>query len=190
MGKISPTALNKKGKCASIIENLCYLFPVLNHTPWWKGSRGEWYVVAQGALFLLVVFGPRHLPGGTLWPIWLSEAAFMVGIALLVAGALMGLSAVFGLGKNLTPLPYPKDGAPFIQSGAYALVRHPIYASAIQLGLGYAFLVHGTLTLAYAVLLFAFFDVKSRREERWLVERHPAYADYQRSVRRLIPFVY
>jgi protein-S-isoprenylcysteine O-methyltransferase Ste14 len=147
-------------------------------------------VVAQGVLFLLVLFGPRHLPGLSPWPVWLSETAFVLGIALLVAGSMLGLSAVLGLGKNLTPLPYPKDGAPFVQSGAYALVRHPIYASAIQLGFAYALLVHGTLTLAYALLLIAFFDVKSRREERWLVARHPAYPEYQRRVHRLIPFVY
>ena len=34
-----------------------------SHAPWWKGERGEWYVVAQVFLFALVVFGPRTFPG-------------------------------------------------------------------------------------------------------------------------------
>jgi protein-S-isoprenylcysteine O-methyltransferase Ste14 len=33
-------------------------------------------------------------------------------------------------------------------------------------------------------------EVKSRREERWLREKFPEYAAYQRRVRRLIPFLY
>ena len=31
-------------------------------TPWWKGTHGEWFVVAQIALIVLVFFGPRNIP--------------------------------------------------------------------------------------------------------------------------------
>jgi protein-S-isoprenylcysteine O-methyltransferase Ste14 len=160
------------------------------HAPWWKGTRGEGFVVAQGLLFLLIVFGPRHVPGLAPWPPGLAKAACITGIVLLATGSTLALAAVFRLGRSLTPLPYPKEGAPFVRAGAYALVRHPIYAGAIQMGFGFALLVQGTLTVAYAILLLIFFDVKSRWEERWLVTRHPGYADYRRHVRRLIPFVY
>ena len=54
----------------------------------------------------------------------------------------------------------------------------------------WALLVQGWLTLGYAALLFVFLDFKSRREEQWLAEKFPAYGDYQRRVRKLIPFVY
>lgn len=33
--------------------------------PWYRGARGEWYVIAQFALFALIVFGPPTVPG---WP--------------------------------------------------------------------------------------------------------------------------
>lgn len=94
------------------------------------------------------------------------------------------------LGRGLTPLPYPKDGAELVQTGAFALVRHPMYAGGLVLGVGWALHVQGWLTLGYVAALFVFADVKSRREEKWLVERYPAYATYQRRVRKLIPFVY
>jgi protein-S-isoprenylcysteine O-methyltransferase Ste14 len=42
----------------------------------------------------------------------------------------------------------------------------------------------------YAALLFLLFDAKARREERWLVEKFPSYAGYQRRVRKLVPFLY
>ena len=48
----------------------------------------------------------------------------------------------------------------------------------------------GWLTLGWAALLFVLLDVKSRREERWLADRFPAYADYRRRTRRLIPWLY
>jgi len=38
--------------------------------------------------------------------------------------------------------------------------------------------------------LLVFFHLKSRREERWLVERYPEYADYQKRVKKIIPFIW
>ena len=29
----------------------------MSKTPWWKGTHGEWFVVAQVALILMVFFG-------------------------------------------------------------------------------------------------------------------------------------
>ncbi|MBM4118604.1 isoprenylcysteine carboxylmethyltransferase family protein, partial [bacterium] len=48
----------------------------------------------------------------------------------------------------------------------------------------------GWLTLGYVLALFLLLDHKSRREERWLVAKHPEYAAYKKRVRRLIPFIY
>jgi len=159
-------------------------------TRWWKGTRGEWYVVVQALLFLLVAFGPRSTAWIPAWTGWLATTARVAGIVLMLAGAGMLVAALTRLGKNLTPLPFPKDGGHLVQSGAYGLVRHPIYCGGIAEAFGWALCVHGPLTVVYAVLLLLFFDVKSRREERWLAAKFPDYADYQRKVRKLIPFVY
>jgi protein-S-isoprenylcysteine O-methyltransferase Ste14 len=153
---------------------------------WWKGTRGEWYVVVQAVLFVLVAFGPRHLGEAVVWP-W---PVTMVGLLLVTEGAGLLLAALLKLGRNLTPLPFPKDGGALVRTGAYRFVRHPIYSGGLALAFGWALCVHGVLTLVYAAALFVLFDVKSRREERWLVEKFPAYRDYQGRVRRLIPFMY
>jgi len=156
--------------------------------PWWMGKRGEWWVVAQFALFALVGFGPRSWPG---WPLipggWIARAA---GIALLAAGFAMMLAGIVKVGSKITPLPRPAEGAVLVETGPYRIVRHPMYAGAILMALGWALLARGLLTLGWAVILFAFFDLKTRREERWLGERFPAYAAYRRCVRKLIPFIY
>jgi protein-S-isoprenylcysteine O-methyltransferase Ste14 len=156
--------------------------------PWWTGARGEWFVVAQVALMTLVFAGPRA-PG----PAWLfpfPRALAVTGAALMLAGGAMLLAALVRLGRGLTPLPYPRDGAELAQTGAYALVRHPMYAGGLILCLGWALCVQCWATLAYTLALFALLDAKSRREEVWLMERFPGYDAYRRRVRRLIPFVY
>ena len=158
---------------------------------WWRGDRGEWYVVAQGALFLLIALGPRSLPGSAPWPAPYSGIASVVGFVLMLAGGVLAVAGLLGLGRNnLTALPYPRDESTLVVVGPYAIVRNPIYSGLILGAFGWGLYVNGWLTLAYALALFVFFDIKSRKEERWLAEKFPEYAAYQRRVRKLIPWVY
>ena len=158
--------------------------------PWWRGARGEWYVVAQIALILVVFLGPRTVPGLPVWPAPLAGMSVVAGAVIALAGFGLLLAGLFRLGPNLTPLPYPTSRATLIRTGPYRLVRHPMYAGGIALAFGWALFVRGWLTLAYAVVLLLFLEVKATREERWLVDRFPDYPDYQRRVRKLIPFVH
>jgi len=162
----------------------------MTHPPWWQGKRGEWYLLPQAALFILVAVGPHTWPGLPVWTPGWGRAGSIGGGLLVLAGALMAGAGVVNLGRNLTPLPHPKENATLVVTGAYRLVRHPIYSGLIAMALGWGLWVHGWLTIGYAFLLFIFFDLKTRREERWLREKFPAYAAYQRRVRKLIPFVY
>jgi len=158
--------------------------------PRWKGQRGEWYVAAQGLLFLLVAFGPRSGFGLPSWPQAAAAWTQGAGLVLLALGAAVCAVAALHLGNNLTPLPHPKDNATLVTGGLYRHVRHPIYFGVLLLAFGWALFVQGWLTLGYAALLFVFFDVKSRREEAWLMARFPEYARYRERVRKLVPFIY
>ncbi len=158
--------------------------------PWWRGQRGEWYVIAQFALFLLIVLGPRTVTGLPPWPAGLFSVSSIAGTVLLALGGLVSLLAVLHLGSNLTALPHPKEGATLVETGMYRFVRHPIYFGVIVMGIGFALSVQGWLTLFEAAALAVFFDIKSRREEVWLAEHFPNYEDYRRRVRKLIPFIY
>lgn len=114
----------------------------------------------------------------------------LAGGVLFIAGSLIAATGAIDLGRNLTPLPRSKEGAKLIVSGAYRLVRHPIYSGITFMAIGWGLWLHSWLTIGYALLLFAFLDIKSRHEERWLVEKFPEYAAYRKRVRKLIPFVY
>jgi len=72
----------------------------------------------------------------------------------------------------------------------YRVVRHPMYCGVILAAFGWALLRQGWLTLGYALAGWVFIEAKVRQEERWLLERFPGYAAYQRRVCKLIPFVH
>ena len=153
-----------------------------------KGS-GIGFVVVQAVLLGILFFGPIHLNAdASITPhkgllLWLGYGIFMLGI-------LIALIAAFHLGKNLTPLPRPKENAELIQRGLYRFVRHPIYFGVIVLSLGWGLIQQSTLVWLYVVIIAIFFDIKSRKEEQWLQAKFSAYADYQGRVRKLIPWVY
>lgn len=161
-----------------------------NKTPWWQGRRGEWYVVVQGLLFLLVAFGPRSLPGIPEWPSAAQTVGLVIGGLLIAVGGILAGTGLLSLGRNLSPYPHPLDDAEFVRRGPYRVVRHPIYSGIILAAFGWAGVVQGTLTLVYAAVLLVFFDLKTRREERWLMKKFPGYQKYRNEVKKLLPFIY
>lgn len=148
------------------------------------GKRGEGWFLLQMVLFTIIFFTPAIAPFG--FPI---ELRVLGGVILLIGGGL-GTAGLLSLGRNLSPFPKPIENGRLVTDGAYRVVRHPIYAGLILGTLGWSLLMATLLGVAFAIVLFIFFDLKSRREEVWLTQKYPSYADYQRQVRKLIPGVY
>jgi protein-S-isoprenylcysteine O-methyltransferase Ste14 len=150
-------------------------------------ARGGAWVFAQFPLTALALFAARvgpTMPGAVLGPgRWL-------GLGLFVAGGLLFLAGAIGLGSRLTPFPRPGPDTQLVQSGAYRLVRHPIYGGGVIALVGWALLNGGLLGLLAAAGMAVFFNAKAGVEERWMSERFPEYEAYRRRVRKLIPFVY
>ena len=68
-------------------------------------------------------------------------------------------------------------------------MRHPIYGGVILLALGWS-LASSPVGLIPTALLVALLELKSRREEAWLVERYPEYETYRaRTPHRFLPWL-
>jgi protein-S-isoprenylcysteine O-methyltransferase Ste14 len=109
---------------------------------------------------------------------------------LLAFGVTLLVTAAIRLKQQLTPLPYPVDEGKLQVDGAYRIVRHPMYSGGVLMAFGWSLLMTSWTTFMYSMVLVVFVDIKSRREERWLMEKYPEYGEYRRRVKKLVPFVY
>jgi protein-S-isoprenylcysteine O-methyltransferase Ste14 len=150
------------------------------------GPRGEGWFLIQVALFAAIALA------GLLGPAWsdLARALTVVGAVLIGAGFVLAFRGILDLGGTVTPFPKPREGARLVDTGAYTMVRHPIYGGAILAAFGWGLASASPAALAGAAVLAVFFDLKSRREEAWLVAQLDGYADYRGRTRRLLPWLY
>lgn len=147
-------------------------------------QRGGAWVLGQSVLLGAVVVLTVFFRGGGFSP-----AAVILGVVLMIVGAGVALAGALALGKNLTPFPKPTEQAQLVQHGIYAVIRHPLYTSVISVLIGWALVWQSWPALLVAAVLIPFFHAKAHREERWLRERFPEYADYERRVRRFVPWL-
>ena len=152
------------------------------------GPRGEGWVALQVLLFAGVAAAGLLAGGAWSGPAALVSAA--AGLVLLAAGGFLAVRGLLDLGSSLTPLPRPRDGATLVDSGAYGWCRHPIYGGLVLAAVGWGLLAASPLAVGLGLLLLGFFDLKSRREEQWLMERYPDYPAYRARTKRLIPYLY
>jgi protein-S-isoprenylcysteine O-methyltransferase Ste14 len=112
------------------------------------------------------------------------------GFAITLSGFAIAVWARFVLGRNWSATITIKQDHEIVRRGPYAFVRHPIYFGATLAMFGTA-IYFGTFRGLLAVALtFSGWWMKSRMEERFLVEQFGSqYREYQREVKALIPFV-
>ena len=145
--------------------------------------KGGWWVVAQFALFGLILVAltrnvdPAVPLRGLGWG--------LVGLAILIAGWAMWL-----IRDKITAMPAPVDGAVLVERGPFAVVRHPIYAGVILGFLGFSIKGGNAAALGLSALLIPFFYAKTQHEERLLTARFPEYATYRSRVKyRILPWI-
>jgi protein-S-isoprenylcysteine O-methyltransferase Ste14 len=155
------------------------------------GNKGEYWFIAQALLITIFPFLPVYRP--TWLEINSSHLLYFTWgvVAVLALSALMFLGkGLIDLGKQLTPLPYPKEDGELVQTGIYSLVRHPLYSGLIFLTLSWA-IFQMSLTHLFAILIiFIVLNAKASKEEAWLSEKFPEYTQYRQKVKKLIPWLY
>jgi protein-S-isoprenylcysteine O-methyltransferase Ste14 len=150
------------------------------------GPRGVGWVLVQSILIVLVAVAGWRLGVGWSGPLRL--IGVLVGAALIFTGFALVMRARIDMGSVWTPLPKPRDNARLVETGAFAIVRHPIYVGLILAGLGWGVVMASPIAIALTVLLAWFSYLKAAREEAWLEARYPGYAAYRARTPRFIPW--
>jgi protein-S-isoprenylcysteine O-methyltransferase Ste14 len=146
-------------------------------------QRGGVWVLMQSMLLAAVVLLAVFCRGAGSQPLVVT-----LGVALLLIAAGVSLAGALALGKNLTPFPKPDGQAQLVRHGIYAVIRHPLYVSVMAGAMGWALVWQSWPASLVATSLIPFFLAKARREERWLREKFPEYANYERRVRGFVPW--
>ena len=138
------------------------------------------FTVGAGAALLF--WGFHDAPGYT-------GPAGWILLAIVVLGISLAWWARLHLGRLWSGRVTRKEDHRVVDTGPYALVRHPIYTGIILSALATGIAERRGLAFLGSLVIAAGFWLRSRVEERFLkAELGPAYETYARRVPMLIPF--
>jgi protein-S-isoprenylcysteine O-methyltransferase Ste14 len=145
-------------------------------------------LVIGSPLALVAAIAASFLPWLTIpWP----DIAVVLGMALLIAGAVLRRHCFNALGKSFTGTVIVARDQTIVQNGPYRFVRHPSYTAAFLMFIGIGLALCSWISLA--ILFFVHCYLYGRRvavEERALLDTlGTPYREYMSRTRRFIPFV-
>ncbi|HEX3703336.1 MAG TPA: isoprenylcysteine carboxylmethyltransferase family protein [Vicinamibacterales bacterium] len=145
-------------------------------------------LITAGAFLLFWLFSRHPSSPNTLWRVGPATAWTLAGVGLLALASTWW--ARIHLGQLWSGHITRKEHHHVVDTGPYAIVRHPIYTGVILAALATAALT-GTITalLGFALMAAGFY-LKARIEEQFLREQlgAEAYSAYARRVPMLVPF--
>ena len=161
------------------------------------GSQTFYRLFEFAGFFLLLFYAARRdngryeqaFTGGQLWTLPDGAKWAMVGVAAL--GFLFCWWARLHLGRLWSGSVTRKEGHHVVNTGPYAIVRHPIYTGILVAALATMALRGTAAAIAGVALLTIGFTLKGRLEERFLRAELgvAAYDAYARKTAMLVPFV-
>ncbi len=156
-----------------------------SRTPGAYGTRAG---LGIGALVALLGGTHLWLRSAPLWTVG-GMAVTVLAVALLSGFALCWWARLY-LGTLWSSDIVRKEGHRVVDTGPYALVRHPIYAGLMLAAAATALAVATPLTLAGVALFIVSIWRRAALEEIFLrQELGRAYDDYRRRVPMLVPFL-
>jgi protein-S-isoprenylcysteine O-methyltransferase Ste14 len=137
------------------------------------GSTMAW--LSKPALF---GWASHPMPVGARW----------VGVAALACTVAWLIWMFNTLGRNLTDTVVTRRDAHFVDHGPYRFVRNPMYTGILIIGMSLGLALGTWLIPVAASLMFTLLALRTRTEERYLIERFgDQYRDYMKRVGRFLP---
>lgn len=151
-------------------------------------SKQDMVVKLSGLLFVasFVLAGLNWRYGWMLlpdWSVWLAAVLFVLCYALY--------AEVLRENAYLWRTIEVREGQRVVDTGLYAIVRHPMYTATTLLFLAMPLVLASPISFSVMLLYLPLIILRIRREERLLERELEGYSDYMRRVKyRLLPFVY
>ena len=118
----------------------------------------------------------------------LSTSPLVLGAQAVAVALMVWARITFGR-RSFHAAADPTAGG-LVTTGPYRFIRHPIYTAAC-LFCGAGLLAHASVSaVLFGGLLLAGAFMRILPEERLLVQRYPAYREYARTTKRMVPYVF
>ncbi|MEK6885953.1 MAG: isoprenylcysteine carboxylmethyltransferase family protein [Nanoarchaeota archaeon] len=119
---------------------------------------------------------------------WLRLTLMIIGLILTLAGTIFNIYGRFCLSNNWSNQIRVWKKQKLVVTGAYSIVRHPLYASLIWLFFGVSLIYLNWLSLVLNALIFIpMMIVRAKQEEKILGKSFKNHKDYQKEVGMLFP---
>lgn len=144
-------------------------------------TRGLLLVVLQVSLIVALLV----LPEGQDWvvPGWVEVVLGLFSFIGLVLGVLF----YFSLEGARSVLPAPKETGKLKTTGAYSVIRHPIYSLILVIGISVVIQHQSLVKIVIWLLLLSVLWIKANFEESLLRKKFPEYSDYALKVGKFVP---
>jgi protein-S-isoprenylcysteine O-methyltransferase Ste14 len=126
-----------------------------------------------------------YMPGPEIPALWWKTVLIALGWVAVLIGAVLWIRSVatFGVDYLAMLYVYHPEESRMVDSSIYGVIRHPIYAAALRIGVGLALLNGNWYALVVALIWPIFLTGWIRLvEEKELLERFPDYAEYRKRV--------
>lgn len=91
---------------------------------------------------------------------------------------------------NFNVRPAPRTGGRLVQHGPYRWIRHPMYSALLLAGVAAARFADDAAAWAVLAALAVVLVVKSRVEERGMLEQHAGYREYRGRTWGFVPWLF
>jgi len=153
-----------------------------------RDSTSIFGIAVQGLGIGAAWFGPMQLIVPDTIPLWTEG---LLEAALALCGTALFYWARATMGRNWSLVARTRSDGEVVQSGPFALVRHPIYVAIFFMMVATALATGHTINLVVAIPLYVIGTLmRTNIEERLLRESFASYGDYAQRVKRFIPGVW
>ena len=147
-------------------------------------QKGLWDYVFVGIQLLLLAIYAWHGDQASLqWHLPGQIGGWMLG----GMGFLLILWAAWQIRRKVTMFPTPMEGAGLMRTGAFRLIRHPIYSGILLMAFGGAWASADGWRFIITGALYLLFYFKSNYEEQRLMAVFPEYREYMQHTGKFIP---